>query len=627
MRIQKLDPILANQIAAGEVVERPASVVKELIENSLDAGAKHIEINIAAGGKKLIQISDDGSGIHHDDLPLALSRHATSKIKEIEDLGGIGTLGFRGEALASIGSIARMQIVSRTADDDSAWMISIDGRDVSEITPAARPKGTTVTINDLFYNTPARRKFLRSDKVEFHHIEEMVKRIALRHFAVGFVLTHNDKTILRLGVAGDDYTREQRVVKICGKGFIEHVLSIDTEHDNMRLWGWVAKPTFSRSQTDMQYFYVNGRAVRDKVIAHAVRQAFSDVLYNKRQPAFVLYFECDPHAVDVNVHPAKSEVRFRESRLIHDFIYRSLHRVIAETKPQDVVQQFHVSDSEAVESVQSSRSTSFAQTERPNAEAFRQYKPQPVHYSPMKAQASLQLNEPKGQDTYRAKQDSLLAIKELSKETPISKQHYANAKPDSEDVPPLGYALAQLKGIFILAENAKGLVLVDMHAAHERVYYEQMKKAYESQNVIAQPLLVPVTIAVSENDANHAEEHFEALEALGLQLERLGPETLMIRQVPEFLRKADVAQLMHDVIADIKTYGETKRVQEMIYHIMGNMACKAAMKANHRLTLPEMNALLRAMESTPRSNQCNHGRPTWVEFDAEELDKFFLRGR
>jgi DNA mismatch repair protein MutL len=596
MRIQKLTSQLANQIAAGEVIERPSSVIKELIENSLDAKSTFITVDIEQGGGKLIRVRDNGSGIHKDDIALALDRHATSKIHDIEDLTTIATLGFRGEALASISSVSRLELNSRHKDGDSAWRVIAEGDHITELEPSAQPQGTSIAIRDLFFNTPARKKFLRSERVEFGHIEDVVKRIALSHFEVGFELLHDGKSLFRVPPAKNQIEQERRVATICGKDFLENALYIEFEASGLSMRGWVADPTFSRSQADRQYFYVNHRAVRDKIVSHAIRQAFEDVLYNKRHPVYVLFLDLNPSLVDVNAHPTKFEVRFREGRLVHDFIFKSLHRAIADVRPQ-------VANIELQ-----------AQSPSPT------YQPQ-QHQMPFKAEQTVEAY----QALYQAPKPSSSYSPHVQAQA-IAQQ--AIEKTTSQDgVPPMGYAIAQLKGIYILAENAQGLVLVDMHAAHERIYYEQMKQSLSESNLIAQPLLVPVTVAVSESEADCIESQADLLTKLGMVVERIGPEALAIKQVPEILRKADVAQLLKDIIADLVTLGETKRLEETINHILGNMACKGAVKANHRLTIPEMNAILRSMETTERSGQCNHGRPTWVAMSLEELDKFFLRGR
>jgi DNA mismatch repair protein MutL len=594
MRIQKLTSQLANQIAAGEVIERPSSVIKELIENSLDAKSTFITVDIEQGGGKLIRVRDNGSGIHKDDIALALDRHATSKIHDIDDLTTIATLGFRGEALASISSVSRLELNSRHKECDSAWRVIAEGDHITELEPSAQPQGTSIAIRDLFFNTPARKKFLRSERVEFSHIEDVVKRIALSHFEVGFELLHDGKSLFRVPPANNQIEQERRVATICGKDFLENALYIEFEASGLLMRGWVADPTFSRSQADRQYFYVNHRAVRDKIVSHAVRQAFEDVLYNKRHPVYVLFLDLNPSLVDVNAHPTKFEVRFREGRLVHDFIFKSLHRAIADVRPQVAKVEF--------------QEPSLAPA----------YQPQ-QHQMPFKAEQTVEAY----QTLYQAPKPS----PSYSPPPQAVAQQAVEKSMGNDGIPPMGYAIAQLKGIYILAENAQGLVLVDMHAAHERIYYEQMKKTLSENNLIAQPLLVPVTVSVSEGEADSVEEQSSLLTKLGLIVERIGPEALAIKQVPEILRKADVAQLLKDIIADLVTLGETKRLEETMNHILGNMACKGAVKANHRLTIPEMNAILRSMETTERSGQCNHGRPTWVAMSLEELDKFFLRGR
>jgi DNA mismatch repair protein MutL len=603
MRIHKLSSQLSNQIAAGEVIERPASVVKELIENSLDAGASEIEIEIERGGEKLICVRDNGCGIHQEDLILALDRHATSKLLSVDDLAAIQTLGFRGEALASMNSVSRLELHSRqklTDNDnrDSGWRIFSDSMMVVTQEPCSHPIGTSILVRDLFFNTPARKKFLKNERIEFSHIENLVKRVALSQFEVGFRLTHNGRTALHLPPAATLLEREKRVAIVCGQEFLEHALSIEVEHAGLKIFGWVAQPTFSRSQADTQYFYVNRRCIKDKVVTHAVRQAYEDVLYNQRHPAYVLFFELDPHQVDVNAHPTKHEVRFRESRMVHDFIFKSLHQAIADIRP-------NVGTGLAPAHPTISPSYVGATGSRPP------FKPSPLA-QPFVAQQNIE----QYQMLYQTGRAPLAPTVQPPPASPIQ-----------TPIPVLGYAIAQLKGIYILAENENGLILVDMHAAHERILYEEMKTARQAGHLIAQPLLIPVTLRVSEQEAAHVEEHLAFFDSLGLGIERVGPEMLAIKQVPEVLKKADVAQIVHDIIADLATLGESKRLEETINHIMGNMACKSAIKANHRLTLPEMNAILRSMEVVPRSGQCNHGRPTWIQLTLEELDKFFLRGR
>lgn len=596
--IQLLDPRLANQIAAGEVVERPASVVKELLENALDAGASQLQLDVEQGGVKLIRVRDDGVGIEKDDLPLALSRHATSKIRTLEDLEAIGSLGFRGEALAAISSVSRLTLTSATGDNAEAWQVQVEGRDMAPtLQPAAHPRGTTVEMRDLFFNTPARRRFLRQEKTEFSHLEEVFRRIALSEFDTAFRLTHNQKVIHQLPVASTDAQRAQRVARLCGSAFIEQSTRVDVERAGLRLHGWIGLPTFSRSQADLQYFFVNGRVIRDKVVSHAVRQAYSDVLYHGRHPAYVLFFELDPAQVDVNVHPTKHEVRFREQRLVHDFLFRTLHRCIADLRP--------------------------GQQEGAELSA------PPEWTSSMSASAPM----PSQQDGLALQSPLLESGARHNWQSNFSTQGVRESAPrmppasESEQVPPLGFALAQLQGIFILAENAEGLVVVDMHAAHERITYERLKLSWQQDKVRAQPLLVPVSIAVSTREADFAEQQPEVFEKLGFVLHRAGPETLLVREVPALLREANAEALVRDVLSDLVAQGSSDRIATVLDALLSTMACHGSVRANRRLTIPEMNALLRDMEATERSGQCNHGRPTWTQMSLKDLDKLFLRGR
>ncbi|TWC24076.1 DNA mismatch repair protein MutL [Pseudomonas sp. SJZ085] len=627
-RIELLSPRLANQIAAGEVVERPASVIKELLENSLDSGAKRIDVDVEQGGVKLLRVRDDGGGISADDLPLALARHATSKIRDLEDLERVMSLGFRGEALASISSVSRLTLTSRTRDAEQAWQVETEGRDMaSRVQPAAHPVGTSVEVRDLFFNTPARRKFLKAEKTEFDHLQEVIKRLALARFDVAFHLRHNGKTILSLHEARDDAARARRVGAVCGAGFLEQALPIEVERNGLHLWGWVGLPTFSRSQADLQYFYVNGRAVRDKLVAHAVRQAYRDVLFNGRHPTFVLFFEVDPSVVDVNVHPTKHEVRFRDGRMVHDFLYGTLHRALGDVRPED----------------QLAAPAAVAGMVRPTGLEAGEFGPQ----GEMRLASNTLLEQPQAQPSYNAPgsgagsgyqyqytprpqsnvpaAEAQAAYREFFKPLPESA---APSLPDGQgDIPPLGYALAQLKGIYILSENAQGLVLVDMHAAHERIMYERLKIAMASEGLSGQPLLVPESLAVSQREADCAEEHVSWFQRLGFELQRLGPETLAIRQIPALLKQAEANRLVSDVLADLMEYGTSDRIQAHLNELLGTMACHGAIRANRRLALPEMNGLLRDMENTERSGQCNHGRPTWTQLGLDDLDKLFLRGR
>ena len=635
--IRLLSPRLANQIAAGEVVERPASVAKELIENALDAGARRIDIDIEQGGVKLIRVRDDGNGIGEEDLPLALSRHATSKIADLDDLEAVASLGFRGEALASISSVSRLALTSRTESQEAAAKVEVEGRDMdATIAPAAHPVGTTVEVRDLFFNTPARRKFLRTEKTEFNHVEECVRRQALSRFDTGFTLRHNQRVVQSLRPAENPLDRERRIGSLCGQQFIDNAVVIDAEATGLRLWGWVALPTFSRSQADLQYFFVNGRVIRDRLVAHAVRQAYRDVLYNNRHPAFVLYLEVDPASVDVNVHPTKHEVRFRDGRLVHDFIFRTLHKALADVRPDDHLRG-------AVAQSEHRQPSVHAQTfgvQVPMTEAHpagfhaggRQSAPMPESRGGhgFAGEAGQQEWQVRDQMAFYQSLNQGGGVQDAAVETapPVDRPATAMTPPMSDgDEPPLGYAIAQLHGIYILAQSHQGLIVVDMHAAHERITYERMKRALDAQDLKSQPLLVPVSLAVSQKEAALAETHGEELSQLGLRVDRIGPETLAVRQVPALLRGADTEQLVRDVLSDLIENGESDRVEAVTHELLGTMACHGSVRANRQLTIPEMNTLLRDMEATERSGQCNHGRPTWTVMTLSELDKLFLRGR
>ena len=581
-RITQLDKRLSNQIAAGEVVERPASVVKELVENALDAGASRIDIDIEAGGQKLIRIRDDGTGIHKDDLNLVLARHATSKIFTQADLIAIETLGFRGEALASVASISRLKLTTNTEQDAAAgWCVQATGAEMAvEITPAPHARGTSVEVRDLFFNTPARRKFLRTERTEYLKVDEVIRKISLSRPLVSFVLSHNGKTMKQY-IADDE---SHRMAGVFGHTFLDNAIYFSDERAGMALRGWIGLPTYSRSQADQQFFFVNGRIIKDKIVTHAVKQGYADVLFHGRNPVFCLFFTVDPRRVDVNVHPAKHEVRFRDSRDVHDFIYRTIHRVLADVRPEET-----------------------AHTQMP----YEQLSPSPIQ-APMAFGGRHQgIRDPQ-----------LSVYREL-----FSKDPEPMAAVDDATMPPLGYAVAQLHGIYILAENSNGLILVDMHAAHERITYEHMKSACDSDGIKSQPLLVPISVAVSEKEADLIEEHGNELLALGIEIERASEESLIVRAIPTLLIKSDVEQLVRDVLSDFSEYGESQRIEQHRDEILSTMACHGSVRANRKLTLPEMNALLRDMEETERSGQCNHGRPTWCEMSLSELDSLFLRGR
>jgi DNA mismatch repair protein MutL len=607
MRIHLLPTQLVNQIAAGEVVERPSSVVKELVENSFDAGARQVSIDIEQGGARLIKIRDDGCGIDKNDLPLALSRHATSKIATLQDLEHVASMGFRGEALPSISSVARLTLISRTPESDCAWQIHADGSERDfDPQPDPHPKGTTVDVRDLFYNTPARRKFLKSEKTEFDHIETLVKRMALSRFDIGFRLTHNQKEILNLKPAETPAEQERRIASICGSAFIDNCVKIDFASSGLELTGWVGLPTFSRSQPDMQFFYVNGRLIRDKLVAHAVKQAYQDVLYHGRQPVFVLYLTLDPALVDVNAHPAKLEVRFREGRLVHDFLFSALHRSLAEVRPgqqQNVV---------TLPTVEMSAGTFAKSQETEHRPAVFQLRPPEQAILPLSVQEEIRAYS------------TLYSTPAPTPPLPSPPSTQASEKPD---IPPLGYAVAHLHNIYILSETPSGMILVDAHAAHERVSYERLKRQYEQGAVAQQPLLLPIKIQVSPREADLAEQSHDYFAGLGLEVNRSGPETLVLRSVPALLAGADAETLLRDVLADLSVHGTSQRVQHRANEVLATMACHGSVRAHRRLTVSEMNALLRDMEQTERSGQCNHGRPTWVELSTQELDKFFMRGQ
>lgn len=612
MRIKLLDPRLANQIAAGEVVERPASVIKELLENALDAGANNIHVDVEQGGVRLIRVRDDGRGIHPDELPLALSRHATSKISSADDLAAIGSLGFRGEALAAISSVSRLTLTSAEEGQPQALQVQVEGRDMTPaITPAAHPRGTTVEMRDLFFNTPARRRFLRTEKTEFGHVEEAFRRIAMSEFNTGFRLTHNQRVIHQLAPAKEAVARSQRIARLCGQQFMEQSVAVDVEASGLRLHGWMGLPTFSRSQADMQYFYVNGRVVRDRVVSHAVRQAYRDVLYQNRHPAYVLFLELDPALVDVNVHPTKSEVRFREQRMVHDFLYRTLHRTIAELSPEAA----------PAPEVKTVESTPWHQHSgiTPNQGGLTLVPPR-VNVSTF---ASSQ-HQGDGHDYAQAYGALVAAPNEEFQQHPEVAE---SAQESPSGMPPLGYALGQLHGIYVVAQNAEGMVLVDMHAAHERITYERLKESWQQARVQSQPLLVPYSLAVSTKEAALAADSQEAFAQLGFEVAQVGPESITIRAIPALLRGADVEALIRDVLADLLTHGITTRVEGEIDELLSTMACHGSVRANRRLSIDEMNALLRDMEATERSGQCNHGRPTWMQFSMKQLDKLFLRGQ
>ncbi len=594
-RIHLLPSQLVNQIAAGEVVERPASVAKELVENSLDAGAGRIEVEAEQGGVKLLRVRDDGGGIERDDLALALSRHATSKVDSLEALELILSMGFRGEALPSIASVSRLQLVSRAAQADQAWQLDSERE---EAIPAAHPPGTTVTVRDLFFNTPARRKFLRSERTELGHLDALVRRLALANMGVGFRLAHNGRSVFQVRPARSRAEQEQRLAELLGAAFLENAFHLEQEAGGVHLHGWVARPAFSRSQADMQHFFVNRRMVRDRLVTHAVRQAFQDVLYHGRHPAYVLFLDLDPRLVDVNVHPTKHEVRFREGRMVHDFLYRSLDRALADTRPGGLPEP-------------AGDPGRAAEEPRPPAE--------PAPHAP--AQSSMPLGVADRPAAYRAA---------FAMQQPAPGPGAPPCEPEvsaEQGMPPLGFAIAQLHGVYILAQARDSLVLVDMHAAHERITYEHLKQRLTGEGVIRQPLLLPLRVAVSDREADLVEENQTLLRELGLEVDRTGTQSLLLRAIPAMLQGADGERLLRDLLSDMVVLGASDRIRRELDGILATIACHGSVRANRRLSIEEMNALLRDMERTERADQCNHGRPTWVRLSMAELDRLFLRGR
>lgn len=612
-RIQQLNEITSNQIAAGEVVERPASIVKELVENSLDAGATSVSIRVEQGGVKRIVVQDNGAGILADDLRLALSRHATSKISRAEDLDGVQTLGFRGEALASSASVARLTLCSKSGEDDAVALVVEGGVELDQ-GPRAHPQGTTVTVEDLFYNTPARRKFLKTERTELSHIETTLKRLALAHFDCGFNLTHGSRQLMNLPACASADDRARRVGEILGKGFIENAQFIDERVEDesgkeMRIWGWIGDPTYTRAQATGQFFFVNGRAVRDKLIGHAVRQAYRDVMFHGRQPVFVTFLELPFNEVDVNVHPTKHEVRFRNSRTVHDFIFGTLNRLLRSVRPEPIVEL----DGLAVGTGELAAGLAVSSGSAASVDVARQ------------SHAANQVTEAVPLPFSAAGSDlpgSAPIVKEALAQDVLSQK----SGHDPQQAP-LGYALAQLQGIYVLAQNSAGMVLVDMHAAHERITYERLKRELKERAVASQRLLVPVAVSVSSAEADVIEEHAEALAVLGLGVSRMGKDLLSVREAPLLLLDEDLESLVRDLAGDLVQNGATDRVEFQQERLLANIACRGSVRAHRALTIDEMNALLREMEITPNAGQCNHGRPTYRMFSMQELDSFFLRGQ
>ncbi len=635
-RIQPLPDTLISQIAAGEVVERPASVVKELVENALDAGAQSIEVALEQGGMKRIRITDDGSGIEADDLPLALARHATSKIASLDDLEGVRSLGFRGEALASIASVARVSLMTRHTGASRGWRIGAEGdASAGAVEPAAHATGTTVDVADLYFNTPARRKFLKMEATEFAHCDAVVKRAALSRPDVAFSLKHNGRVSMHLprselarrveAVLGDEFAASMRAVdeRISADVVGASTDSAGTTHLSIR--GYAGSPAFSRASRDQQFVFVNGRFVRDKVLAHALREAYRDVLHGDRQPAYVIYLGIDPRAVDVNVHPSKTEVRFRDSRAVHQFVYHAVSKALASNVAMAPAPgAFAPNAAQAVASALA----------RPGVPASTEGQPYGLHATTGLRQGTLGVAQPHSDYAAFFAQPYRADLREVTgSDAPapaIGPQALANAAVESTasgQVPQLGYALAQLHGLYILAQNQAGLVLVDMHAAHERILYEKLKLALDASSMQTQKLLVPSAFNADRLDIATAEEHESTLQLLGFDLAPLSPTTLAVRAVPAMLAGGDLPELARGILRDIRELGASRIIAERQNELLSTMACHGAVRAQRNLSIPEMNALLREMEETERSGQCNHGRPTWYQMSIADLDKLFMRGR
>lgn len=608
MPIQALPDHLINQIAAGEVVERPASVVKELVENAVDAGATRIEIELEEGGVRRIRVRDNGTGIVPAEVPLALSRHATSKIGSLDDLESVLTMGFRGEALPSIASVSRLSLTSRTADHEHAHRVELEGGRVVAESPHPHPPGTTIEVCDLFFNVPARRKFLKAERTELGHIEEWLRQLALARPDIDVRVSHNGK-MLRRWNRQDDLLSTRRLDETLGEAFVANAMRIEAEAVGIALSGWIARPTYNRAAADQQYLFVNGRAIRDRSVAHAIRRAYGDVLFHGRHPAYVLFVTIDPRRVDVNVHPAKHEVRFRDARFVHDFVYRTVAEALRETRPGAQVDLNAPTSSY----LSSSGNTTTASGAAPTS--FRDWRPAPSNL-PLRAQ-SLDSSAAALQAQLYASSTPAAAPSTIADSTPQS----------DDDIPPLGYAIAQLHGIYILSETREGMIIVDMHAAHERIVYERLKDAMDREGIRTQPLLVPLTMAVSEREADAIEAGSAAFESLGFELRRSGPLSLQVRSVPVLLADGNVEALVRDVLGDWLEHGDLQRIENTRNDLLATMACHGSVRANRRLTIPEMNALLRDMEVTPRSDQCNHGRPTWTAVTLADMDRWFLRGR
>lgn len=639
--IKKMSAHLASLIAAGEVIQQPVFAVKELIENALDAGATTITIEIEKGGMELIKVSDNGCGIAKDDLPLALTHHATSKILHVDDLNTLASLGFRGEALASMDAVSELTLASRTPDSDSGWQLSRNYHaktdtntqpDIS-IIPAAHPPGTTVILRHLFHNVPARRKFLRTERTEFKRIDDMVKHISLSRFNTRFILKHNGKLVRDFPAASTPREKEKRVAKLMSNEFIEQAFFVDVKTDRLCLWGWAAKPTFSRGAQNLQYFYVNGRYVKDRLLTHAVKKAYEDVLHGDRHPAFVLYLEIDPERVDVNVHPTKQEVRFQDSQWVYSFLLRSIKALLGDERPIDHVKKIEESTflstttlPTSATSLPSDFASQIYQTAKKKVDNFMTTSTveEPDFWKPaVDIEQTAPKPAPFQQEAPLHQAASFPASSSVDQHT---NNHPSNNKTTAAA---LGYAIGQLKGAFILAENALGLIIVDIHAAHERIMYEKLKAAYShNEGIPSQKLLIPVPVTLTESEADWVEQNQDLLNSLGLGADRLAPESISLREVPLLFKKeVPVKEFIYQLLPKLAAFNSHTEFRAHINDILADMACKQAVKVNQALSLTEMNALLREMEQTDNIGYCSHGRPTWHQLTLAEVNKFFLRGR
>ena len=626
-RVKRLSSFVADQIAAGEVVERPASIVKELLENSLDAGASKVEVRTEAGGVDLVWVRDNGGGIHADDLPLALQRHATSKIASAEDLLGIDSLGFRGEALASVASVAKVKLQSATSADGGGWFVECHGGQTLDSGPAAHPMGTTVEVRDLFYNTPARRKFLKAERTEVNQIDQMLRRLSLAHIDVGFSLAQA-RTTGSSGRVQQPLTLaagnpEDRLARVLSAGFVANSVAIDEYNHGLRMHGWVGLPHHNRRQMDQQFFYVNGRAIRDKLVGHAIRQAYSDVMFHGRHAVYVLYLQLPADGVDVNVHPTKHEVRFRDARAVHDFIFSSLNRALRGLRPGQIEASTLVTEGRG--------STARAFTQQPSQRPFNLSSHMPSRPGPGAPAGGLAQLLHEQQQAGGGALGSLAedhgAWSEAAAQGIQTENQNQEFEQNASGAHPLGYAIAQLHGVYILAQNQQGLVMVDMHAAHERIVYEQMKQAQARDGIARQRLLVPLTFDVSEADANLVEEFTEPFDAAGLVVERIGQASVVVREVPVLLAKANIQEMVQDLLGELSEVGTGESIARKNFDVLATLACRGSVRANRQLSLTEMNALLRTMEVTENAGLCNHGRPTYIQRDLAELDRLFLRGQ